>query len=62
MGLFSKNKVNETIIVDGIKCEHCVARIKDSLKKVKVNCEISLQEQTVNVSFDETKITLNQIK
>lgn len=62
MGLFSKNKVSETLNVEGIKCEHCVARIKDSLKKVKVNCDISLQEKTVKVSFDETKITLSQIK
>ena len=62
MGLFSKNKESESLNLEGIKCEHCVARIKDYINKVKVNCDISLQEKTVKVSFDETKITLNQIK
>lgn len=62
MGLFNKSKETITIQVDGIKCEHCVKRIKDTLKNSKVTCEISLQEKTVKVTFDSNKITLNDIK
>lgn len=61
MGLFSK-KTNAIINVEGIKCEHCVARIKDSLKKNKVNSEINKDEKLVKVSFDESKISVEQIK
>ena len=62
MGLFNKNKETITLLVEGIKCEHCVKRIKDALKNVKVTCDISLQEKTVKVTFDSNKITLNDIK
>ena len=33
MSLFNKHIVNETIIVEGMKCQHCVSKVKDALKK-----------------------------
>ena len=61
MGLFTKKK-QEVLVVEGIKCEHCVARIKDALKKSKVNAEINKEEKLVKVSFNENKISVEQIK
>ena len=48
MGLFSK-KTQCVINVEGIKCEHCVARIKETLKKSKVNADINKEEKLVKV-------------
>ena len=52
MSLFNKNIVNETIIVEGIKCQHCVKRITETLKTHNVKTKISLEEkqQTEEVS------------
>ena len=61
MGLFSK-KTQCVINVEGIKFEHCVARIKDTLKKNKVNADINKEEKLVKVSYDESKISVEQIK
>ena len=61
MGLFTKKK-QDVLVVEGIKCEHCVARIKDALKKSKVSAEINKEEKLVKVSFNESKISVEQIK
>ena len=61
MGLFNKN-TQETLKVEGMKCEHCSARVKDALKSHKVKATISLENKEVVVNFDEKKISLNQIK
>ena len=61
MGLFTKKK-QEVLVVEGIKCEQCVARIKDALKKSKVSAEINKEEKLVKVSFNESKISVEQIK
>ena len=61
MGLFTKKK-QVVLVVEGIKCEHCVARIKDALKKNKVSSEINKEEKLVKVSFNESKISVEQIK
>lgn len=61
MGLFTKKK-QEVLVVEGIKCEHCVAHIKDALKKSKVSAEINKEEKLVKVSFNESKISVEQIK
>lgn len=62
MSLFNKNIANETIIVEGIKCQHCVKRITETLKKHNVKTIISLEEKLVKVSFNNKKISLEQIK
>ena len=62
MSLFNKHIVNETIIVEGMKCQHCVNKVKDALKKNYVKADISLEEKLVKVSFDERKIDLEKIK
>ena len=62
MSLFNKNIVNETIIVEGIKCQHCVKRITETLKTHNVKTKISLEEKLVQVTFDSKKISIDKIK
>ena len=62
MSLFNKHIVNETIIVEGMKCQHCVSKVKDALKKNHIKADIYLEEKLVKVSFDERKISLEKIK
>ena len=45
MGLFNKNTIQETLVVEGMKCEHCAARVKDALKAHKVKTTITLPEK-----------------
>ena len=62
MGLFNKNKKQETILVEGMKCVHCASKVVNALKERKVKAEVALEEKLVKVTFDENKITLQQIK
>lgn len=55
---------NVTLNVKGMSCGHCVKAVEGSVgelegvQEVKVNLEVG----QVNVLFDESKVTLNQIK
>ena len=62
MGLFNKNNKKDMIIVEGMKCVHCSAKVENALKKAHVNSEINLESKTVIVSYNEKKITLEEIK
>lgn len=56
--------IDVTLNVDGMSCEHCVNAITksllslDGIKDVKVN----LNNKTVFVKYDSTKISLDSIK
>jgi len=56
--------IDVTLKVDGMSCEHCVNAITksllslDGIKDVKVN----LNNKTVFVKYDSTKISLDSIK
>ncbi len=56
--------MNKTFVVNGMKCEHCKARVENALKNLcGVNTvEINLQEHSVNVGFDENKVNAQQMK
>ena len=62
MGLFNKTNKNETIIVEGMKCIHCSGKVTDALKKVGVKSNIDLENKTVAVSYNDKKISLEEIK
>lgn len=62
MGLFNKNNKKEILVVEGMKCVHCSAKVENALKKVHVKAEINLESKTVVVSYNEKKITLEEIK
>ena len=62
MGLFNKQSKKEIIVVEGMKCVHCAAKVTDALKKVHVKAEVSLESKTVTVSYNDKKITLEEVK
>ena len=62
MGLFNKQTKKEIIVVEGMKCVHCAAKVTDALKKVHVKAEVNLESKTVAISYNDKKITLEEIK
>ena len=60
--LFNKNNVEEVLEVEGMKCEHCAARVKEALKKINVKAQVSLEEKKVRVSYNSNKVNQEQIK
>ena len=45
-----------------MKCVHCAAKVTDALKKAHVKAEVNLESKTVTVSYNDKKITLEEIK
>lgn len=62
MRFFNLNQKEETIFIEGVKCENCIFRIQEELKKYQVKIEMTLNEKLAKVSFDERKISLLEIK
>ena len=62
MGLFNKNTVKKTILVEGMKCMHCAAKVENTLKNHKVKADIDLSAKSVVVSYNKEKISLEEIK
>lgn len=52
----------EVFQVEGMSCNHCVKAIEGALEKVNVKAKVDLANKSVSVEFDESKITLAQIK
>ena len=48
--------------VEGMSCNHCVVAIESALKEIGIQGKVHLDTNTVDVVFDENKVTLNQIK
>ncbi|MFZ3590088.1 copper chaperone CopZ [Bacillus sp. DJP31] len=53
-----------TLTVDGMSCGHCVNAIEGSVGKLSgVNeVKVNLENGTVDVQFNSTEVTLDQIK
>ena len=62
MGLFKKDLTTTVLNVEGMKCPHCQKKVEETLKSNKVKASVNLQEKTVEVKYDEKKITLSKIK
>ncbi|MBD2866132.1 copper chaperone CopZ [Paenibacillus oceani] len=53
---------NVTLNVQGMSCQHCVNSIEGALKEIGVSGKVNLKAESVEVSFDEQKVSLDQIK
>lgn len=55
---------NTIIKVDGMSCSHCENAVKNAVSSLEGVAEVSvsLDEKTVSVKFDNTKVSLDQIK
>ncbi|MDF2958271.1 MAG: copper chaperone [Paenibacillus sp.] len=53
---------NVTLQVEGMSCGHCVNSIEGALKEIGAAGKVDLGSKTVAVSFDEIKITIEQVK
>ena len=62
MGLFNKNTKKETILVEGMKCVHCAAKVTNALKDNGVKAMVNLESKEVALSYNEKKINLEEIK
>ncbi|WP_214629003.1 copper ion binding protein [Paenibacillus agaridevorans] len=53
---------NITLNVQGMSCQHCVNSIEGALKEIGASGKVNLKGESVDVSFDEQKVSLDQIK
>jgi copper chaperone len=53
---------NITLQVEGMSCQHCVNSIEGALKEIGATGKVSLESNSVDVSFDENKITIDAVK
>jgi copper chaperone len=53
-----------TLRVKGMTCGHCKAAVTSALQELDgvKNVEVHLQEGTVDVDYDETKVSLEKLK
>jgi copper chaperone len=53
-----------TLQVQGMTCGHCKAAVTSALQELDgvKNVEVHLQEGTVDVDYDETKVSLEKLK
>lgn len=51
-----------TLHVEGMSCNHCVNAVEGAVKKVGAFGKVDLAAHSVDVEFDEAKVTLDQIK
>ncbi|GAB2720265.1 copper ion binding protein [Paenibacillus thermoaerophilus] len=48
--------------VEGMSCQHCVRSIEDAMKEIGATGIVDLANKTVTVTYDESKLTLEQVK
>lgn len=55
---------NQTLMVEGMTCDHCVESVRSSVMAVKGvrKVSVSLKEKKVVVEFDEQKTDLQRIE
>ncbi|GBG05973.1 MULTISPECIES: copper ion binding protein [Paenibacillus] len=53
---------NITLNVQGMSCQHCVNSIEGALKEIGASGKVNLKGESVDVSFDEQKVSLDRIK
>ncbi|AMA73186.1 copper chaperone CopZ [Aneurinibacillus thermoaerophilus] len=51
-----------TIKVEGMSCGHCVKAVEGALEEIGAKGKVNLNEKTVQVEYDEHKLTLEAIK
>jgi copper chaperone len=52
------------LIVEGMSCNHCVNAIEGSVGKLQgvSNVKVTLDEGKVEVSYDDRKVTIDEMK
>ncbi|MEJ8547883.1 copper ion binding protein [Brevibacillus borstelensis] len=53
---------NVTLKVEGMSCNHCVNSIEKALKDLGAAGKVDLAAKTVEVSFEEGKLTVDAVK
>ena len=53
---------NVTLQVQGMSCQHCVHSIEGALKQAGAAGKVDLRAGTVDVTFDESRVRLEQLK
>jgi copper chaperone len=53
---------NVTLKVEGMSCGHCVNSVEGALKNLGATGKVDLAARSVAVSYDEGKLSLEQIK
>ncbi|MED1795809.1 copper ion binding protein [Brevibacillus nitrificans] len=51
-----------TLQVEGMSCQHCVISIEGALAEIGAAGKVDLQSNTVDVTYEEGKITINAVK
>ena len=53
---------NVTLQVKGMSCGHCVNSVEGAVKNVGASAKVDLAGNSVAVSYDESKVSLEAIK
>ncbi len=53
---------NEILYVEGMHCKSCEMIVKDVLEEIGVESKVSHENGTVEVTFDDEKVSLDEIK
>ncbi|HIW33801.1 MAG TPA: copper ion binding protein [Candidatus Paenibacillus intestinavium] len=53
---------NIVLNVEGMSCGHCVKSIEGALQELGATGTVDLSAKTVTIQFDESKLTLDNIK
>jgi len=53
---------NVKLQVEGMSCQHCVMSIEGALKELGAEGKVNLAEKSVDVQYDESKLSLAVIK
>ncbi|TBL68278.1 copper chaperone CopZ [Paenibacillus thalictri] len=53
---------NVTLKVEGMSCGHCVNSVEGAVKQLGAAAKVNLAAKSVDVQFDESKLTLAAIK
>ncbi|GIQ66535.1 cation transporter [Paenibacillus cisolokensis] len=53
---------NIKLQVNGMSCRHCVVSVEGALKDIGASGKVDLENGTVEVTYDENRITTEQIK
>ncbi|WP_054943184.1 copper chaperone CopZ [Paenibacillus ihuae] len=53
---------NVTLTVEGMSCGHCVSAVEKAVSGLGAAAKVDLQAKKVAVDYDESKVSLNDIK
>jgi copper chaperone len=53
---------NVKLKVEGMSCNHCVVSIEGALRKIGSKGKVDLASDTVTVEYNDTTLSLDQIK